>query len=399
MINRAYKFRIYPTKAQEQYLARAFGHTRFLYNKLLSEKKEAYEKEKKSITKGQSQSRILTLKEEFPWLKEIHSQTLQGANHNLFSAYERFFKGLGEFPKFKKKGQRNCFSVPQFFQVDPSNNVVSIPKLKTPIKTKFHRSLKSVKKMNSLTISKEPTGKYYVSINVEDEDISSSELKAEVGIDLGIKSLIVESNGNKVESPSFFRKSEKKLKRLSRKLSKKKIGSKNRNKQRHKVALLHEKIKHQRKDFLHKISARLTNENQVIYLEDLNVKGMIRNRHLSKSIADASWGELCRQLSYKAKWKQRRVVEIGRFEASSQLCSIPSCDYKNTELKLSDREWICPKCGALHDRDVNAARNIEKIGRDTSELKSVEELTSVSSSLKKQVGPAKQKSLASNDAR
>ena len=409
IVSKAYKFRIYPNRIEREYFAKAFGHTRFLYNRLLAEKSQAYKKDKTKITKNESQKRIVELKKdpEYSWLSEVHSQVLQGANHHLYSAFDRFFKRIGGagYPKFKKKGAAiDSFSVPQNFSVDPINNVVTIPKLKTPIKTVFHRGLKKVTKMNSLVISRSPSGKYYVSINVYEEvkhkkPVEKITKKTKtVGLDLGITDLLVSSDGDRINNPRHLRKSEKKLKSAQRQLSKKSKGSNNRNKARIKVARIHEKIRYQRSDFLHKTSSKLVNENQVIFLEDLNVKGMMKNRKLSKAIGDISWGELVRQLRYKASWNGVQVFQIGRFEPSSKLCSTSECEFKHTKesLPLSLREWTCPECEMTHDRDINAAKNIKKIGRDTAEFKPVEKLASVASiKSKKQADSMKQESLAS----
>jgi len=409
VISKAYKFRIYPNRTEREYFSRCFGHTRFLYNKLLAEKGEAYKKDKTSISKGQSQKRITELKKdvEFSWLSEVHSQVLQGANHDLYSAFDRFFKKIGGagYPRFKKKGvSRDSFSVPQNFSVDPVNNFITIPKLKTPIKTIFHRSLKRVSKINSFVISCSASGKYYVSINVYEEishkkPISRITKKTKtVGLDLGITDLLASSNGDKINNPRHMKNSEKRLKAAQRKLSKKVKGSKNRNKARLKVARIHEKIKCQRSDFLHKTSSKIVNENQVIFLEDLNVKGMMKNRKLSKAIGDVSWGEFVRQLKYKSEWTGTQVFQIGRFEPSSKLCSTKGCDFKHTKesLPLCMRMWACPDCGVCHDRDINAAKNIEIIGRDTAEFKPVEKLAAaISIKPEKQADSVKQESLAS----
>jgi putative transposase len=404
---KAYKFRILPTKEQEVFFAKHFGCSRFIYNYLLDIRSKAWKEEKRNISGFESKKMISVLKktDEFTWLKEVNAQSLQDTAINLERGFQRFFKkvnGAG-YPTFKKKGRSDSFSVPQHFTVDPSSNSLLIPKCKTPIKVKFHRSLKSVTKFNSLTISKSPSGKYYVSINVYEEIKHKKPVQKvtnktkTIGLDLGLTDFLVDSHGNKIKNPKYLRKAEKKLKSAQRHLSKKVKGSKNRNKQRIKVARLHEKIKNQRSDFLHKVSSKLVHENQVIYIEDLNVKGMMKNRHLSKSIADVSWGEFARQLKYKAKWNGSIVVQIGRFEPSSKLCSTVGCNFKHTKesLPLSVREWTCPCCGVTHDRDVNAAKNVEQIGRDTTELKPVEKLTSVFSIKKIQVNSMKQESLAS----
>lgn len=406
IVNKAYRFRIYPDEEQKVFLAKHFGCTRFIYNYLLDKRSSAWKKEKRNIGGAEAKRMISPLKKEKgkEWLKEPNSQSLQAASINLDKAFKKFFKKEASYPKFKKKNDRQSFEVPQNFQVDAQNNFIKIPKLSTAINTVYHRSLKKIKKICYLTLSKEPSGKYYVSMNVEEEIVHrrpvakiTKRTKA-VGIDLGLKDFLVESNGQKVTSPKYLRSTEKKLKREQRKLSKKSKGSKNRYKQRQIVAKIHEKIRHQRHDFLHKQSFRLVRENQVIFVEDLNVKGMMKNRHLSKSIADAGWGEFTRQLKYKAQWFGSVIFQIGRFEPSSKLCSTEGCDFKHTKdsLKLSDREWRCPWCNTLHDRDINAAMNIEAIGRVASKSRPVEKSTSAPSERKVQVDSLKQESLSSS---
>jgi len=405
IVNKGYKFRIYPTKEQKVFFAKHFGCVRFIYNHLLSVRRDAYKNEGKKISGFECKKMISPLKknEEYTWLKEVNSQSLQQAALDLHSAYEKFFQkvnGAG-YPKFKKKDHKESFKIPQHFQIDPKYGTILIPKLKTPIKTILHRSLKKGLKFKSITISKTPSEKYFASINVEEIVTHRKPVKKvtqrtrTVGIDLGLKDFLVESNGRKINSPQYLRGSEKNLKYAQRRLSDKKKGSKNRNKQRLVVAKLHEKISNQRKDFLHKESRRLVNENQVIYLETLNVCGMIKNRRLSKSIADSGWGEFARQLKYKSQWSGAIVVQIGQWEPTSKLCSTSSCDYKKDDIKLSDRKWTCPKCSTLHDRDENASKNIEKIGREAPKLKPVERSTSVFSIKKIQAGSLKQESLAS----
>jgi len=403
IVNKAYKFRVYPTKKQEVFFAKHFGCTRFIYNYLLGVRRDAYQKEGKSISGLEAKKLIPGLKrqENYEWLKEVNSQSLQEAALDLNSAYERFFKKINGsgYPKFKKKGQKESFSVPQSFQIDPKISSILIPKLKTTIRAKFHRSMKKVVEFNSITFSKSPSGKYYASINVDEAVIHKKPVKKitkktkTVGIDLGLKAFLVESSGKKTDSPKYLRCSEKKLKKSQQKLSRKQKGSNNRNKQRLIVARLHQKISNQRSNFLHQESSRLVNENQVIYLETLNVKGMLKNRHLSKSIADSGWGEFLRQLKYKSHWRGSVVVQVGMWEATSKLCS--SCSYKNEKLKLSDRKWACPDCGCIHDRDINAAKNIEQIGREAPELTPVKRTASVFSIRKIQADSRKQESLAS----
>jgi len=399
-VSKAYKFRIYPTKKQEILFDNHFGCTRFIYNHLLAERSRLWKEEGISITGFDAKRMIPLLKKskEFNWLKEVNSQSLQEAALDLEKGFKRFFKKIGgaSHPKLKKKGVRKSFCIPQNFSVDSTNNFIRIPKCKTPIKTKFHRSLKDVTKLNSLTISMSFCRKYYVSINVY-EKIEIKKKRVEkvtkktkaVGIDLGLKYFLVESNGRKIDNPRHFQLSEKRLMRERQRLFKKAEGSKNRKNQSLRVAKLHEKIRHQRLDFLHKETSRLTRENQVIYLEDLDIKRMIKDRRFSKAIVNVGWGEYIRQLKYKAQWTGVIVVQIGRFVPSSKLCSTNGCSYKNQDLKPSDREWTCPKCNTTHDRDINAAKNIEKIGRAAAELKPVKKSVNVFSIKKIQAASVK----------
>lgn len=381
MVLVGYKFRIYPTNAQKEFFEKHFGCCRFIYNYLLNLREELYGKFKKTISGFEAKRKIAVLKKsgEFSWLKEVNSQSLQESSLDLEKAYIRFFKKLGKKPRFKRKLHRQKFKVPQFFELKKtkrSNYFLTIPKIKTQIKVNVHREI--LGKIKQITIIKEASGEYFVSFNceVEKENIFKRKncKKGIVGIDLGLTSFIATSNGDKKEAPKFLRKTERKLKLSQRILSRKKKNSLNWNKERKKVSKIHTKIVNMRRDFLHKISFELVDENQVIYLEDLNVKGMVKNRCLSKSISDASWSEFVRQLKYKAKWRNKKIVQLGRFEPSSKLCSI--CGFKNNELKLHQREWKCINCGTRHDRDVNAAKNIAKLGQDMSKVKPVEKTTS-----------------------
>jgi len=405
IINKAYRFQIYPDDTQKVFFAKHFGCVRFVYNHLLATRSNAYKNVGISMSGFQCQNLIPNLKkqDEYVWLKDVNAQSLQGASHHLESAYQRFFdKSLkAGYPSFKKKGKRESFCVPQHFTVDVQNNQIFIPKLKSGIKTVFHRSLKQVENMCSITISMSPSGKYYASINVEEyvkhkkPVVKVGRTTKTVGIDLGIKDFLVESNGRRINAPKFLRESERKLAKAQRRLSRKQKGSLNRKKQRLRAALLHEKVANQRKNFLHKESKRIVSENQVIYLETLNVKGMMKNRHLSKAISDCGWGEFVRQLKYKAHWNGSIIVQIGQWEPTSKLCSTKGCDYKHDALKLSDREWTCPQCNTIHDRDINAAKNIEQIGLEAPELTPVKKTVSVFSIKKIQAASLKQESHAS----
>ncbi len=376
MALKAYKYRIYPDKEQKVFLERHFGSCRFVYNHFLAMVSNSYKTEKKSISGFQCKRMLVSLKKDYPWLKDINSQSLQQSVINLDMAYKRFFKRLGEYPQFKKKIGRQSFSVPQNFRIE--GNKLFIPKLKTDIKIKLHSSLDG--DIKTLTISKEPSGKYYISVSCEVVVQPLPSVQQKIGVDLGITHFAALSTGEKIEHPKSLRKSEKRLISLQRQLFRKQKGSNNRNKARLKVATLHEKIKSQRKDFLHKLSRRLISENQVICLETLNVKGMVRNRHLAKAISDSGWGEFTRQIQYKADWYGRTLKQIPMFYPSSKKCNI--CHFVMAELKLSQRMWTCPNCGAIHDRDDNASNVIKTVGQDMPEVTPAERRTTTILSMK-----------------
>ena len=356
---KAYKYRIYPNKQQEEQIQKTFGCCRFVYNQTLAYRKELYETEKKSMSKFDCNSyKNKVLKTRYEWLKEVDKFALENAVYNMDSAYQKFFKEHAGYPKFKSKHNHKKSYTTNItgnnIEISFENNKIKLPKLKW-VKAKMHREF--VGKIKSATISQVPSGKYFVSILVETEHISMGTVECCVGIDLGIKDLLITSDGEKKENPKNIKKYEDKLAKEQRKLFHKKNGSKNWDKQRIRVARIHEKIHNARKDNLHKISHELISENQVIVSEDLAVSNMVKNHNLAKAISDCSWYELTRQLSYKAKWNNRQYVKIGRFTKSSQPCHV--CGYINPNTKdLSVRWWTCPQCGTTHDRDVNAAINI-----------------------------------------
>jgi len=297
---------------------------------------------------------------EFQWLNEVNSQTLHAALKDLDGAFDRFFRKIAKFPKFKSKHDpKQSFKVPQNFVIDWENKTLKIPKFKTPFKFKGSYSGKLVK-ANSITISRDSCGKYFASIQGIFEIEQKPSTGEIIGIDLGINSLIVDSNGNKIKNEKFLKKRLKKLKYLQRQLSKKKKGSKTRNKARIKLAIQHQKVVNQRNNYLHQVSSQLINDSQVIVLEGLAAKNMLKNRKLAQAISDVSWGSLVSMLKYKAAWHNRQVIEIDRWYPSSKTCS--SCSHLMSSLDISIREWTCPACGAHHDRDVNAAKNILRQG-------------------------------------
>ena len=359
-IYRAYRFRLYPNRAQENLLAQHFGCVRFVYNYFLNQRDEQYKANGKSDN-FYAQAKALTIlknQESTSWLKDVNSQSLQFALKCLESSYTKFFNKKAKHPRFKSKRSKNSFTVPQCASID--GNRLFIRKFREGIKCRVHRDIKG--KIGKITISKIPSGKYFASIFTEEEyDTPLKKTNKSIGVDMGLKDLLVTSEGEVFKNNKYTRKYRNKLKVAQQHLSRKVKGSKGFENQRLKVARLYEKIVNSRNDYLHKCSISLIRRYDIIYIEDLNVKDMEQNHHLAESIADASWSRFVTMLTYKANWNDKKVIKIDRYFPSSQTCSV--CGYVNPETKnLSVRKWECPICHTKHNRDVNAAINILHFG-------------------------------------
>lgn len=357
-VKKSFKYRIYPTKEQEILLAKHFGAKRFVWNYFLDQRKKAYLENNKTLNYYDNAGSLTKLKKEddYTWIKEVNSQSVQASLRDLEVAYTRFFSKQGKFPRFKSKRDRQSFRIPQSTVYE--NGKLQIPKFKQPIKVKEDRPISG--EILFSTISKSPSGKYYVSITCETEHTPHQKNKNSVGIDLGIKDLAVCSDGKIYPNIKNTKKYSKQLSYEQKQLSKKQKGSNSRNRQRIKVAKVHERIGNSRINHIHQITTQIVRENQTICVEDLSVLNMMKNHKLAKSISDCSWSEFLRQLKYKSEWNERNLIVIDKFFPSSKTCN--KCKFVNQDLTLEDREWICPSCGSKLDRDKNASDNILEQG-------------------------------------
>jgi putative transposase len=359
---KAYKYRFYPTPEQVHILAKTFGCCRYVYNWALRERTDAYYQRGERLSYEGTAARLTALKrrEEYAWLNEVSSVPLQQSLRHLDRAFRNLFEGRAEYPIFKKKhAEQAATYMATAFKWD--GKTLTLAKMDQPLQIVWSRLLPDGTNPTSCTVSKDTAGRYFVSFLVE-EDIQPLEVTTKtVGLDLGLKSMVITSDGHTYGNPTFFAKDEKKLARAQRQLCKKKKGSKNRAKARKKVAKIHAKIADRRRDYQHKLSTKLIRENQVVCVESLQVKNMVQNHCLAKAISDVGWGEFVRQLEYKAAWYGRTVVKIDKFYPSSKRCF--DCGHNLDSLSLDVRQWTCPECGVHHDRDLNAARNILAAGQ------------------------------------
>ena len=361
---KSYKYRLNLNNNQKLYFNDCFNYSRLIYNLGLQTKIQAYQSNRINLSFYDLNKQLVDLKKEYPFLKTIGKEVLQNSLLNLDNAYSNFFKNKKDFPKFKSKHKsNNSVKFNSNLKIDFINNTILIPKIK---KIKFINSRSFNGTIKSITVSKNKLNHYFASILVDTEIIKYKPITKELGIDLGLKHFIIDSDSNKINNPRFYRNQEKNIIKHQKRLSRKKKGSKNREKERLKLCKIYLKITNQRNDFLHKLSSKLINDNQIIYIEDLNIAGMIKNHCLAKSIQDASWSEFIRQLDYKSKWYGRELIKIGRFEPTSKKCNC--CNHIKDDLELNDREWICDNCHAEHDRDINAAINILNKGKEIRNL-------------------------------
>ncbi len=358
---RAYQYRFYPTPEQAQILSRTFGCARYVYNWALRLRTDAYYKEQKRIGYHETSARLTLLKQQadHAWLNEVSCVPPQQALRHLEKAFKNFFEGRAKYPTFKKRhGEQSAEYTTSAFKWDGIH--LTLAKMDAPLDIHWSRPLPKGVKPTTVTVRKDTAGRYFVSILVEEDIKFLPVITKQIGLDLGLKSMVITSEGHTSGNPKCFHADEKKLARAQRRLSKKQKGSKNRAKARLKVARIHARIRDRRRDYQHKLSTQLIRENQTICVESLQVKNMVKNHSLAKAISDVGWSEFVRQLEYKAAWYGRTLVKIDKFYPSSKRCF--DCGHVLDSLTLDVRTWTCPECGVVHDRDINAAQNILAAG-------------------------------------
>lgn len=361
---KAYRYRLYPNAEQQTRFAQHFGCARHVYNWALDEKRKHYEQTGKTLSKRAIQDQLVASKKhDKPWLNEVNSQSLLASLLHLHTAFKNFFEGRAQFPQFKSKhAGLQSFQCPQHVSVDFSASTISLPKIKG-IKARLHRVFEGVVK--TVTIKRTPSGKYFASVLVDNGVVdpipSTVEPKLTVGLDLGLDHLLIDSEGGKAANPRHHKAALEQLAIEQKKLARKQPGSSSRAQQKRQVARVHERVANRRNNTIHELTAKLAYENQAtsFAVEDLNIKGMLKNHKLARTIQDAAWGKFVEVLEYKCQWSGKNVLRIGRFQPSSKICN--SCGYKAPTLPLSVRHWQCPDCGQDHDRDINAAKNIRDI--------------------------------------
>ncbi len=357
-VQRGYKYRLYPNKYQEQLLIRTFGCCRYVYNHGLEQKEKSYRETGCSVSHGELMKELTHMKKdpETIWLGEVSAGALQESLRILKNSYEQFFKKQSEKPRFKSKSSKQSIRYDRT-RCKVTERGIKIQKIDGDIRVKFHKKLPENCEVRNMTVTKDRMGRFFVSIGVIEPIKQLDPIDTKTGIDLGLTHHTVLSNGEKVDNPRFFDKYFKQLRRAQRTLSRRKKGSKNREKARREVARIYVKIADSRRYFLHKLSTRLIRENQAIGVETLRVRNMMKNRRLARLIGDVSWSEFVRMLEYKGMWYGRSVKKLNAYYPSSKTCSV--CDHELDDLPLHIRKWACPICGPHHDRDVNAARNIQ----------------------------------------